>query len=95
MLVASLIEWIKSRTKILHQKKGTERARGEGVGRQPGLERQLHNTFQEARKNGKIIGSQWFIQHGKAKYQSLYPSHIIQDEVTRAFEYLGFRFLNG
>jgi len=58
------------------------------------MEKALFKEFQEGRKVGKAIGSQWFKRHAKALYRQQYPRRVTQDPESGRLLYAGFKFSN-
>jgi hypothetical protein len=68
-----LKNWINHKNRILHQKKGSRRARPKGIGVLQQIEYQLNAKFDNACAAGCKITYHWFIQHAKAIYRKLFP----------------------
>jgi hypothetical protein len=56
----TLHRWIKSKQKILRQKKGSRRLRLSKVGHEPEMEKKLNLEFEAAREIGRQISHRWF-----------------------------------
>ena len=63
--------WIRNKTEIASQKKGSQRARNAytNKGKEHYMEQVLYKEFKEARKLGKAVGCEWFCRHAKALYR--------------------------
>jgi hypothetical protein len=90
----TLRSWVRSRNKILLQKKGSRRARGSGVGTEDQMEGLLEKEFEKARAQGRQITHRWFVRHAKAIYRELYPHRATQDSETGRWQHTGFNFSN-
>jgi hypothetical protein len=58
----TLTEWIKSKARILHAKRGASRLRLSTVSRHPQLEKRLNQEFEIARGFGRQITHRWFLR---------------------------------
>ena len=55
-----LKKWIKNETKILGQKRGSQRSRdSRRIGKEPLMEEQLYQQFEEARQEGRQVTHRW------------------------------------